>query len=165
MGKLSLRLIAIVAPVGLSLALLLSSPAITVRAQQPTATPAVHLLPAWRVGIAHGQGAEGSLQSSPTPTQVQQPAATPTVHAHIFLPVKPPAGWTAERWADFRQKCQEIANRGHSNIPLTRKQFETASVCASFGPWPPSETREPPYPQRRLNSSPMPTAAATPQPQ
>jgi hypothetical protein len=164
-NKVSAPLLSFLVPAAISVVLLLSPAAPNVRAQQPAANATVHplTLPPWRLGIAGRSHPESSLRSSPIPTQSQQPAATPTVHAHILLPVNPPVGWAAKGWADFRQRCQEIANKSQSNIPLTREQFETADVCQDFVPPPATETHEPTYPQRRLNSSPMPTAAPTPQ--
>jgi len=125
-NKVSLRLLAVLLPVAISVVLLLS--------------PAV----------PNGRA--------------QQPAATPTVHAHILLPVNPPAGWTAQRWADFRQQCQEVANKSASHIPLTRDEFEMGDTCHAYGPPAPGVTEAPPLPQRSFHNSPMPTPAPTPQP-
>lgn len=94
-----------------------------------------------------------------TKANAQQP--TPLPHVHIAIPVTPPPGWVPKQWADFRARCQEIADKTAAHRPFTRDDWGIASICGSSAVQPPPPDVPP---MTSGTSAPMMTPVASPSP-
>lgn len=74
---------------------------------------------------------------TPTPAQTPVPHASGG-HVPIALPISAPSGWDPETWANFRRRCQEVADMSAANQPMGSGDYGYADACTKEGAyyWP-----------------------------
>ncbi len=73
-------------------------------------------------GVLHARAQPGGSAA--------QPSAAPSYVGG--LPVAPPPGWTAERWAAMRQSCQVIADKMAAKQSLTTGEASERKLCIRY---------------------------------
>jgi hypothetical protein len=61
------------------------------------------------------------------------PEASPTTHVPIALPVQVPSGWDLVTYANFRRRCQEVADMSAANLPMGTGDDAYADACTKKG--------------------------------
>ena len=65
--------------------------------------------------------------------QQPSPIASPTKHVPIALPARALQGWDPETYANFRRRCQEVADKSEADAPMDSSDYGYADACTKEG--------------------------------
>jgi hypothetical protein len=61
------------------------------------------------------------------------PSVSPTKHVPIAMPEQAPPGYDPQGYADFRRRCQEVADMSAANLPMGSGDYGYAEACTERG--------------------------------